>query len=227
MGILTHEEAREFYDRFGRRQDWQRFYEDSATATLVRHADFGRASSVVEFGCGTGRFAKSLLEEHLPADARYVGFDLSETMVDLSRRRLESFGERAEVHLTDGSPGLDLETGCFDRFVSNYVLDLLPVEEIRAVVLEARRVLRAGGLLGLVSLTHGCTGPSRALERAWVRLHRLRPSLVGGCRPISLREFLPAPAWRVAYHDVVTSFAVPSEIVVAERMSPEAAMAAA
>ena len=227
MGMLTHDEAREFYDRFGRRQDWQGFYEDVATGVLLRHGDFPQASSVVELGCGTGRFAKALLEEHLPTDARYVGFDLSETMVDLSRRRLARFGERAEVRLSDGSPSLELKAGRWDRFVSNYVLDLLPVDEIRGVVREAHRVLRAGGLLCLVSLTHGCTAPSRALERVWTRIHRLRPSLVGGCRPISLLEFLPDPAWRVRHHDVVTSFAIPSEIVVAERMSPEAALAAA
>jgi hypothetical protein len=56
MRMLSHEEARAFYDWFGARQDSQRFYEDPALCDLLGHADFGEARSVFEFGCGTGRF---------------------------------------------------------------------------------------------------------------------------------------------------------------------------
>jgi hypothetical protein len=35
MPALTSEQARRVYDRIGRAQDWQRFYEDAATSALV------------------------------------------------------------------------------------------------------------------------------------------------------------------------------------------------
>jgi trans-aconitate methyltransferase len=57
MPALTSEQARRVYDRVGRAQDWQRFYEDAATADLVAHAGFDAAHSIVELGCGTGRLA--------------------------------------------------------------------------------------------------------------------------------------------------------------------------
>lgn len=73
MKMLTHAEARAVYDRFGARQDRQSFYEDEALADLLAHLAFREAQAVFEFGCGTGRLAKTLLDNHLPATAYYVG----------------------------------------------------------------------------------------------------------------------------------------------------------
>src|SRR5271157_5204312 len=70
---FTPDDARRFYDRFGSRQDTQGFYENPAFDDLVKHADFEHARSVLEFGCGTGSFARRLLETVVPADARYIG----------------------------------------------------------------------------------------------------------------------------------------------------------
>jgi ubiquinone/menaquinone biosynthesis C-methylase UbiE len=217
-GILSYRQAKTFYDRFGKKQDWQSFYEDIATEALIRNGQFDRASGVLEFGCGTGRFAERLLEKHLPANARYIGIDISETMVALAKERLVRFGSRAEVHLTEGSPQLDFETGAFDRFVSNYVLDLLRSEDMRAVLQEAWRVLSDGGLLGLASLTHGFTCVSRLLESIWMAIYAIRPMFVGGCRPISLSELVTEPNWRIRYDAKFSSYGVPSEVLVAQKM---------
>jgi hypothetical protein len=97
MPALTSEQARQVYDRIGRAQDWQRFYENAATADLVAHAGFDAAHSIVELGCGTGRFAAGLLTRHLPADASYVGVDLSPRMVALASERLRPWRDRARV----------------------------------------------------------------------------------------------------------------------------------
>jgi ubiquinone/menaquinone biosynthesis C-methylase UbiE len=214
---LSHEEACRFYDRFGAKQDWQGFYEDAATDDLSRHADLATATRVIEFGCGTGRFAEAILEHHLPVDARYVGVDVSSRMVDLARTRLARFHERAEVRQSDGAPAIAAEGGSADRLVSNYVLDLLSNDDIAALLRDAHRVLREGGLLGLVSLTHGWTFVSRAVEWSWSRLYAVRPLLVGGCRPLELRQFVQPPRWHVRYHHRVARFGVPSEILVAEK----------
>jgi ubiquinone/menaquinone biosynthesis C-methylase UbiE len=92
--ILTRQQARDFYDRFGRLQDRQAFYEKAALNRLVELGDFGSAEAIVEFGCGTGKFAQHLMEEHVPENGTYIGFDLSETMVQLTRNRLVPFGAR-------------------------------------------------------------------------------------------------------------------------------------
>src|SRR6516225_9677400 len=65
---FTPDDARHFYDRFGSWQDTQRFYENPAIDDLVKHTDLEHARSVMEFGCGTGSFARRLLETVLPPD---------------------------------------------------------------------------------------------------------------------------------------------------------------
>lgn len=215
--VLTHDEARRFYDRFGAMQDSHGFYEKRALTVLENHLELERARAVVELGCGTGRFAASLLRESLPPDATYLGLDVSGTMVDLARRRLAEFAPRGEVHHTDGSPRIEAPDAAFDRFVSTYVLDLLSPEDIRAVLAEARRVLEPSGLLGLVGLTFGEGRGARAVSWLWEQVYRLRPSLVGGCRPLEILSFLPSADWKVRHRGVVAPYAIASGIVVAER----------
>ncbi len=214
---LSHQQARAFYDRFGAKQDWQRFHEDPAVQRLIRHADVDAATAVIEFGCGTGRIAETLLREHLPASATYIGVDVSATMVNLARTRLRPFGDRAAVQLTDGAPHIAARSGQFDRFVTTYVMDLLSVDDIRAVIGEAHRLLKPHGLLGVVSLTHGGTALARFVERLWMRVHAWRPALVGGCRAVTLPPFLVSQRWQIRHHSTVTTFTITSEVVVAAR----------
>jgi ubiquinone/menaquinone biosynthesis C-methylase UbiE len=219
VSVLTHEEARRVYDRIGARQDTQAFYEDRATGLLIEHGEFEAAQRVLEFGCGTGRFAFGLLSRHLPASASYRALDLSPKMVELARARLAPFATRAEVVLSDGSPPVSEPTASRDRFVSNYVLDLLAEDEIAGVVREAHRILVPGGLLCVTSLSSGVGAFSRIVSRAWSRLHRLRPALVGGCRPLELLKFVASQQWQLRYHAKIVPYGVPSEVVIAARSS--------
>jgi ubiquinone/menaquinone biosynthesis C-methylase UbiE len=214
---FSHDEARIFYDRFGIKQDWQHFYEKSSISDLIRHFDLGAAKAVIEFGCGTGWLAELLLDHHLPSDARYVGVDISTTMVRLSQNRLERFGTRAEILLTEGEMRLDVESNSFDRFLSTYVMDLLSGDDIGVLIAEARRILAPAGLLGLVSLTEGFTVPTRLVEKIWSGLYRIRPALVGGCRPVSLHAFIK-DGWYIRHSETMKSFAVPSEVLIAQKV---------
>jgi ubiquinone/menaquinone biosynthesis C-methylase UbiE len=212
---LTRAEAQRFYNRMGAKQDTQWFYEDPATRALVAHAAFDKATAVFELGCGTGRFGAELLATHLPPAATYLGCDLSATMVDLARARLAPFGARAQVRQTTGSPTVEVADASFDRVVSNYVLDLLSRADAISFVAEARRLLVPEGRLCLVSLTHGTTALSRGVTALWKCIYRLRPNLVGGCRPIELLDAVAPPEWRIEYRAVVVAFGVPSEVLVA------------
>jgi SAM-dependent methyltransferase len=211
---LSHDEARDFYDRFGRKQDLQRFYEDPAIDALLRQADFETAHAVVELGCGTGRLAARLLRERLPADATYVGFDISQTMVELARSRVEPWADRAKVQRTAGAPTLPVSDGVCDRFLSTYVLDLLGEEELRGTLSEARRLLAPGGLLCLASLTYGETIRSRLVSGVWTAIHSVSPRLVGGCRPLHLEAYTGSD-WRILHREVVCAFGICTEVLIA------------
>lgn len=219
MKTLSRDQARAHYDRFGAKQDSQGFYEDPAVDDVIVHAEFSGAQSVFEFGCGTGRFAETLLEHHLPPDAQYLGIDLSPRMVELARARLTRFKQRAEIRETDGSLLGSITSSSYDRFVSNYVFDLLSEKEIKNILTKAHRIVRVGGLLCLVSLSNGCSLGSRLVAKLLTTVNALRPSLIGGCRPIHLLDFLSPTIWQVRYSNQVAPYGIPSEVVVAEKTS--------
>jgi len=171
----------------------------------------------VEFGCGTGRLAAELLAERLAPECRYLGLDVSAIMVELASTRVAPFGARAEIRQTEGAPRIEAADGAFDRFVSTYVLDLLPEREIRMLLDEAHRVLAPSGLLGIAGLAHGERGLPRAVSRLWEQVHRFRPALVDGCRPIALEAYLFEREWTIRHRSVVCPYAIPSECIVAER----------
>jgi ubiquinone/menaquinone biosynthesis C-methylase UbiE len=138
-------------------------------------------------------------------------------MAELSRRRVKRWADRAEIRVGDGTAELGVPDRSQDRFIAAYVLDLLSEEDIARVLEQARRALVPDGLLCLVSLTHGQGPVSGAVSAAWTRLHRLRPSLVGGCRPISLADYVHAMQWRVCHRDILCAWGVCSDVLVAER----------
>jgi len=218
MRTLSIEEARAFYDKFGRKQDRQAFYEAPALEALRANLDLSGARSVFEFGCGTGRFAAELLRVALSPDARYLGVDVSATMLRIASERLAPFAPRATVLPADGAPRFPVADASVDRVISTYVLDLLPEASIREALGEARRVLGTGGSMGLVGITAGTTPLSRVVMGAWSRISVRRPRWVGGCRPLDLAGLL-GTAWRIRFRRVVVAWGIASEVLVA---SPQA-----
>ncbi|MEZ4359462.1 MAG: class I SAM-dependent methyltransferase [Kofleriaceae bacterium] len=215
MKTLTHEEAKAFYDKFGRKQDRQAFYEEAALEVLIANSALDQARSVVEFGCGTGRLARALLERHLAEDAQYLGTDLSSTMVAIASERLTGFAARASVQQTTGEPKLPVADASVDRVLSSYVFDLLSDAERDELLVEARRALTSDGLLGLCGITDGTTLVSRAVMSSWSWIYARSARLVGGCRPTRAAEVLEARGWKLRHHQVVVAWGVASEVVVA------------
>jgi ubiquinone/menaquinone biosynthesis C-methylase UbiE len=212
---LTPAQARAFYDRFGSGQDRQAFYEDAPTRDLVDHLELDDVRAVLEFGCGTGRFAATLLAQHLRPETTYSALDSSTTMIDLAKARLAPWRDRVEIGLSDGGMTLPFTESHFDCFISTYVLDLLSEADINALLAEAHRVLTPGGRLGLVGLTPGRGPATRIVSHLAAAIHAIAPQLLGGCRPVDIRPFLPESVWRLSYHGVVSAWAITSQIIVA------------
>lgn len=213
---LAPDEAKSFYDRFGAKQDLQ-FYENRAVDRLIELGRFPDAESVFELGCGTGRVAERLLKMHLTSSCRYLGQDVSATMVELTERRLSPWCERVTVRLTEQSARLPDEADSFDRYVSTYVFDLLSEPTIEETLAEAWRVLRPGGLLCHAGLTSGDGAAAKLVAQTWKRLAETHPQWVGGCRPIHLADYLDPERWLIEHDETVTVAAVSSEVLVAKK----------
>jgi len=213
-GLSPHIAAR-VYDRIGRFQDTQNTFERPALDRLIATGRFETATSVFELGPGTGSLAQRLLSDHLAPTCTYLGVDVSARMVELSRRRLTAFADRAKVLHIDGTLPLPAPDRSADRFIAAYVFDLLQHDYAAQVIDEAHRLLIPSGLACLTSLTHGQSILSRLISQGWQGISRVAPRLVGGCRPIDLRRLFDSDGWNVDENVVVESWGVPSQVLVA------------
>ena len=112
-----------------------------------------RPSRLIEIGCGTGQFARSVLDE-MPGLA-YVATDLSPAMVSATR----ALGVEATVASADDLPFADRS---FDGAVAAWMLYHVP--DLDAALSEVRRVLRDGGTLHVA--TNGCEHLAGLLREA-------------------------------------------------------------
>jgi len=223
--VLTPAEAQAYYDRFGKKQDSQGFYEDPALDELIAHGDFANARSVFEFGCGTGKLAQRLLAGHLPAEARYLGCDISPVMLELSQQRLAAYSQRAQVVRSTGPIQFPPGARGSERILCCYVLDLLSPQDIQRFFSEAQRVLQPDGLLCLASLGKGSNRRSRLVASVWSALFRLNPALVGGCRPLQLQALVDRQDWQILHQALVAPYGVPSEVLILQNIRAAAAEA--
>ncbi|MFW6313478.1 MAG: class I SAM-dependent methyltransferase [Spirochaetota bacterium] len=217
---ITPAQAKEFYDRFGAKQDRQGWYEDPAVERMRQEANLGSATNVFELGHGTGRLAERLLRNELPAACHYTGTDVSETMHGLADARLAPWSDRVTLIRADAHdpPLAGLPAG-YDRIIATYVIDLMEADDIRTTLCEAWRMLVPGGRLCVVSLTFGRTPFTRLVSWLWERIQSIAPARMGGCRPISPSRLVSEDehAWRIEHASVVCRFGVCSEVVVAVR----------
>jgi demethylmenaquinone methyltransferase/2-methoxy-6-polyprenyl-1,4-benzoquinol methylase len=203
---IARGEARRIYDRLGAGLDRAARFEGRAKALALDLLAVEPGQRVLHVGVGTG-VEHAALKRAAGPRGLVVGCDLSRGMLELTR-------ERADTPLCEGDAAhLPFASSMFDRLLSAYMLDLIPLAEIPTVLSEFRRMLRPGGRLVLVSLTEGVDLPSRLFVAGWTLAYRLEPRRLGGCRPLQLADLLEAAGFTAERH-VVVQRGFPSEVLI-------------
>lgn len=203
------------YDRIAPVYDfWGWFTERRARARALELAAVRDGESVLEVAVGTGLAFRELVRAN--PHGRTHGIDISPGMLARAERKVRPLP--GQWHLGHGSAlALPFPDAAFDLLLNNYMFDLLSVPEIARALVEFRRVLRPGGRLVLVNMTHGESAATRLFEAAY----RLSPRLMGGCRGVRLAPLLARFGFCLSRpREFIAESFFPSEVLLAER--PEA-----
>lgn len=169
---------------------------------------------VLEVGAGTGELLVAIARAVGPR-GRAVGLDVSSGMLAAARRTVRQAGADPSVSLVVGDGGrLPFEDGRLDAVVMAFTLERFPEDRLTDVLAEARRALRVGGRLVVVSM--GLGEPGAATVDLYEALHRRWPRWFD-CRPIDAAARIEAAGFAVSASETTTMWTLPVDVVAAVR----------
>jgi ubiquinone/menaquinone biosynthesis C-methylase UbiE len=130
------------------------FYERPSNREALRGPMLERARNIIDVGAGTGYLLGRLVEV-TNENQKIIAVDLSQQMLDNSRSYLaknEQLSDRIGFKKAD-CRNLPWDDNTFDLYVSSYLFDLLPEEELKEALTEMERILVPDGYAILITMT--------------------------------------------------------------------------
>lgn len=204
----THEEiVRKYnwiapiYDLFGI------LMESKARQRAIDMAAIKNGEKILEVAFGTGLNFVEILKRN--PQGWVDGIDVSMKMLERARKRISKTGQKNYTLYLCDCRHLPFEDGTFDILMTQYLLDILPVEDFIPILLEFRRVLKDGGRIVLVNMTKG----ERWLNKIYEEIYKLKPPLLAGCRGVMAQPFLEEIGFKEFQREFVSQLGFPSEVV--------------
>lgn len=187
---------------------WSRLTEEKALRTILQWADIRDGQNILEAGVGTGRLFSRIIVQN--KTGRNVGVDLSVVMLEKTRNKCEKHKNVKLLKADITKLSDDLEA--FDRIISSYVLDLLPVDRYPIILSHFRSMLRPNGKLILAYMEAG-SSPS---HKFWSWVADTFPRLMTHCRPIHLESYLLDAGFVIKRKSSFTQLTFPSCVIEAK-----------
>jgi ubiquinone/menaquinone biosynthesis C-methylase UbiE len=135
--------------------DWiMGFYERISNREALRGPVLESSKKIIDVGAGTG-YLLSRLVKATREGQQIVAVDLSQQMLKNSRSYLEKHEQlspRISFEQSDCRK-LPWDDDTFDLYVSSYLFDLLPEDELKQALCEMERILKPDGYGILVTMT--------------------------------------------------------------------------
>jgi ubiquinone/menaquinone biosynthesis C-methylase UbiE len=204
----THEEiVRKYnwiapiYDLFGI------LMESKARQRAIEMAAIKNGEKILEVAFGTGLNFVEILKRN--SQGWVNGIDVSMKMLERARKRISKTGQKNYTLYLGDCRHLPFVDGTFDILMTQYLLDILPVEDFIPILLEFRRVLKDGGRIVLANMTKG----ERWLNQIYEEIYKLKPPLLAGCRGVMAQPFLEEIGFKEFEREFVSQLGFPSEVV--------------
>jgi ubiquinone/menaquinone biosynthesis C-methylase UbiE len=186
---------------------WGSITETKARNRCLELASINDKESVLEVAVGTGLSFTEILKSN--PHGRNEGIDLTKEMLEKAEEKALLTGQK-NYHLKIGDAyNLDYPDSTFDVLINNYMFDLLPEEDFKDVLAEFKRVLRPGGRLVMVNMALS----ENWFNNIWKGLYQIKPSLLGGCRGVSLVPYLETVGFKNLNREFISQMTFPSEVV--------------
>ncbi len=152
-------------------------------------AKINSRARILEVAVGTGRSLVELAEK-VGTETTIYGVDLSEKMLKLTAKRMKKKGlNNFDLQLADCRK-LPFPDNSFDVLYNAYMLDLIPNNELHAVINEFWRVLKPMGQLILLNMSKNKSALGMR-EKLYKSLPSKLVLYVGGaCRPVYLEPIV-------------------------------------
>lgn len=186
MVEATHqtEKVQKYYAWRAANYDAGSRFEVEHHAEALKLADVQEGQHALDVACGTGRGTVGLAQA-VGSIGRVDALDLSESMLEQARIKMEKRGLRGRVHFRQGNAReLPYPEAAFDVLYNGYMFDLIPLDGFLPILREFARVLKPGGKLVLVNMSkpdERKTFFETIYEKGWA---------VMPCRPVLMSSFL-------------------------------------
>lgn len=130
------------------------FYERRSNRKALRGPIMEKARRIIDVGAGTG-YLLSQLVKVTREDQQIAAVDLSSQMLKNSENFLQQRDQLTSrlIFVKADCRDLPWAEDTFDLYVSSYLFDLLPEEELRQAIAEMERVLKPDGYAILITMT--------------------------------------------------------------------------
>jgi len=177
------------------------YQRDLILPNMLRLMDIKKSEAVLDLGCGQGFFSR----EFAIAGGTVTGVDVSKELIAIARRLSPPY-VRFEAAPADRLESI--QTGSLDKVA--IVLALQNMENLKGVIRECRRVLKAGGNLYLV-LNHPAFRVPRASSWDWdektgVQYRRVERYLSEATIKIQMRPGDKPDEYTISFHRPLQSY---------------------
>ena len=191
---------------------WSYLTESKATKQAIAMADINDGEALLEVAVGTGIVFSELVSRN--KHGKNEGIDISPSMLHKAEKLLKQKNQE-NYHLQLGNAyRLPFESNSFDLIINNFMFDLLPEEDFNAVLSEFYRVLKSPGRVVIAAMSPGF----RWYHKYWYWVAKYTPSLLTGCRPISLADFMKKAGFSNIEKALISQNTLPSEILKAFKL---------
>lgn len=168
---------------------------------------------VLEPGFGTGQVLLALAE-CVGATGRVFGIDISDGMLDQTRKRIAKHGMLDRVDLRRGDVTcLPYPDASFDATFMSFTLEMFPDEQIPVVLAEVHRVLKPTGRLCVACMSSD--GGQPTMEKLYEWSHRRFPTFVD-CRPIEVTPWISNAGFVVKEQRKLSMWGLAVDVVLAD-----------